>query len=161
MDRKIAYLGLFSGAAILLGYVESLVPIFAAVPGMKLGLANLAILLVLYQYGLREAVAVQVVRILVIGFLFGNLFSIVFSMAGGMLSLLVMWILKRIGGFSMIGVSVAGGLAHNIGQICMAAMVVENFQIFYYLPILMVSGVITGILIGILSGEIRKRILTG
>lgn len=161
MDRKIAYLGLFSGAAILLGYVESLVPIFAAVPGMKLGLANLAILLVLYQYGLREAVAVQVVRILVIGFLFGNLFSIVFSMAGGMLSLLVMWILKRIGGFSMIGVSVAGGLAHNIGQICMAAMVVENFQIFYYLPILMVSGVITGVLIGILSGEIRKRILTG
>lgn len=161
MDRKIAYLGLFSGAAILLGYVESLIPIFAAVPGMKLGLANLAILLVLYQYGLREAVAVQVVRILVIGFLFGNLFSIVFSMAGGMLSLLVMWILKRIGGFSMIGVSVAGGLAHNIGQICMAAMVVENFQIFYYLPILMVSGVITGVLIGILSGEIRKRILTG
>lgn len=161
MDRKIAYLGLFSGAAILLGYVESLIPIFAAVPGMKLGLANLAILLVLYQYGLREAVAVQVVRILVIGFLFGNLFSIVFSMAGGMLSLLVMWILKRIGGFSMIGVSVAGGLAHNIGQICMAAMVVENFRIFYYLPILMVSGVITGVLIGILSGEIRKRILTG
>ncbi|HIU76078.1 MAG TPA: Gx transporter family protein [Candidatus Pelethocola excrementipullorum] len=158
MDRKIAYLGLFSGAAILLGYVESLIPIFAAVPGMKLGLANLAILLVLYQYGLREAVAVQVVRILVIGFLFGNLFSIVFSMAGGMLSLLVMWILKRTGGFSLIGVSVAGGLAHNIGQICMAALVVENFQIFYYLPILMVSGVITGVLIGILSGEIRKRI---
>ena len=158
MDRKIAYLGLFSGAAILLGYVESLIPIFTAVPGMKLGLANLAILLVLYQYGLREAVAVQVVRILVIGFLFGNLFSIVFSMAGGMLSLLVMWILKRTGGFSLIGVSVAGGLAHNIGQICMAALVVENFQIFYYLPILMVSGVITGVLIGILSGEIRKRI---
>lgn len=160
MDRKIAYLGLFSGAAILLGYVESLIPIFAAVPGMKLGLANLAILLVLYQYGLREAVAVQVVRILVIGFLFGNLFSIGFSMAGGLLSLLVMWILKQIGGFSMIGVSVAGGLAHNIGQICIAAMVVENFQIFYYLPVLMVSGVITGILIGILCGEIRKRILT-
>lgn len=160
MDRKIAYLGLFSGAAILLGYVETLIPIFVAVPGMKLGLANLAILLVLYQYGLREAVAVQVVRILVIGFLFGNLFSIGFSMAGGLLSLLVMWILKRIGGFSMIGVSVAGGLAHNIGQICMAAMVVENFQIFYYLPVLMVSGVITGILIGILCGEIRKRILT-
>lgn len=158
MDKKIAYMGLFSGAAILLGYVESLIPVFVTVPGMKLGLANLAVVLVLYVFGLREAFTVQIVRILVVGFLFGNLFSIAFSMAGGLLSLLVMGILKRVGGFGIVGVSVAGGVTHNIGQICIAAIIVENIQVFYYLPVLLVTGVLTGMLIGILSGEIQKRV---
>lgn len=158
VDRKVAFLGLFSGAAILLGYVESLIPVFVTVPGMKLGLANLAIVMVLYLYGLREALTVQIVRILVTGFLFGNLFSILFSLAGGLLSLLVMWGMKVRGRFGMIGVSVAGGVSHNIGQIFVAALVVENASVAYYLPVLLAAGVVTGVLIGLLSKEMLGRI---
>lgn len=157
-DKKIAVLGVFGAAAILLGYVDSLIPVFVTVPGMKLGLANLAVVLVLYLYGFREALSVQVIRILVTGFLFGNLFSIAFSMVGGGLSLLMMAGLKKLGGFSEIGISVAGGVTHNIGQICVAAFVVENFSIVYYLPVLFVSGTVTGVLIGILVREMRKRV---
>ena len=158
MDRKVAFLGLFSGAAILLGYVESLIPVFVTVPGMKLGLANLAIVMVLYLYGLREALTVQIVRILVTGFLFGNLFSILFSLAGGLLSLLGMWGMKVRGRFGMIGVNVAGGVSHNIGQIFVAALVVENASVAYYLPVLLAAGVVTGVLIGLLSKEMLERI---
>ena len=156
--KKITYLGLYTAAAILLGYVESLIPIFAAVPGMKLGLANLAIILVLYHFGPSEAFMVQIVRILSVGFLFGNLFSIAFSMAGGLLSLSVMILLKRGKAFGIVGISVAGGVTHNIGQIMMASMLIKNIQIMYYLPALIIAGVLTGILIGILCMEIRKRI---
>lgn len=158
MNRKIAYLGVFCAAAVLLGYVETLIPVFVTVPGMKLGLANLAAMVVLYRWGFREALFVQIVRISVIGFLFGNLFAIAFSLAGGLLSLSVMGILKRTGGFGTVGVSVAGGVSHNIAQIIVAALIVENFRVIYYLPPLLVSGVVTGILIGILSAETQKRL---
>ena len=107
--KKTAYMGLFAAAAIIFGYVETLLPVFAGIPGIKLGLANLVTVILLYLFGWREAAVVSFIRILVIGFMFGNLFSILFSLAGAGLSLLVMVLLKKNGGFSVAGVSIAGG----------------------------------------------------
>lgn len=158
MSKKTAYLGLFAAVAIIFGYVESLIPFFAGIPGIKLGLANLAVLFILQRYTWREAAFVSFVRILVIGFLFGNLFSIAYSTAGAALSLLTMTFLIRRPGFSITGVSIAGGVAHNIGQLLTAICIVENFSLFYYAPALLVSGVVTGSLIGILVAEVSKRV---
>lgn len=158
MRQKIAYMGIFASVAIIFGYVESLIPVFVGIPGIKLGLANLAVLFILEKYSFKEAAIVSVVRILVIGFLFGNLFSILYSLAGAALSLSVMTLLLRKSGLSLIGVSVAGGVTHNIGQLIVAALVVENASVFFYFPVLMVSGIVTGILIGWLTQETAKRI---
>lgn len=158
MSRKTAYLGLFSAIAIIFGYVESLIPVFAGTPGIKLGLANLAVLFILQRYTWKEAALVSLVRILVIGFLFGNLFSIAYSLAGAVLSLTVMTLMKKYSGFSLSGISVAGGVTHNIGQLLVAILIVENFSLMYYAPVLLISGVITGLIIGILTTEVQKRI---
>lgn len=158
MSKKTAYLGLFSAVAIIFGYVESLIPFFAGIPGIKLGLANLAVLFILERYTWKEAALVSVVRILVIGFLFGNLFSIFYSMAGAALSLLVMVLLKKQKGFSLIGISIAGGVSHNVGQLLVAILIVENTSLLYYAPALLVSGILTGFLIGLVTNEINKRI---
>ncbi|NCB92158.1 MAG: Gx transporter family protein [Clostridia bacterium] len=156
--KKTAYLGLVCAAAIILGYVESLFPVFAGVPGMKLGLPNLAVVVALYLYSWKEALAVSMVRILVIGFLFGNAFSIAFSLAGGILSLVCMELGRRYLKLSLTGVSMLGGVTHNAGQILVAIGVVENIRVGYYFPILAITGLATGILIGILSSEMIKRI---
>ena len=157
--KKTAYLGLFSAIAIIFGYVESLFPL--GIPGVKLGLANLVIVFLLYLYGIREAVVVSFIRILVIGFLFGNLFSILFSLAGAAISLSLMVLLKKTKVFSIVGVSVAGGVAHNIAQIIVASFVVGNLNLFWYLPVLLISGVVAGFLMGILATEVLKRIRIG
>lgn len=157
-QKKIAYMGLFAAIAIIFGYVESLIPFFAGIPGIKLGLANLAVLFILEKYTWKEAVLVSMVRILVIGFMFGNMFSILYSMAGAALSLTVMTFMKKTSGFSLLGISVAGGVSHNIGQLIVAALIVENKSLLYYAPVLIISGVITGLLIGILTSEVTKRI---
>lgn len=156
--KKTAYLGLFAAVAIIFGYVESLIPFFAGIPGIKLGLANLAVLFILEKYTWKEAALVSAVRILVIGFLFGNMFSILYSLAGAALSLTVMNLMKKFSGFSILGISVAGGVSHNIGQLIVATLIVENTSLFYYAPALLISGVITGLLIGLLTGEVLKRI---
>lgn len=156
--KKTAYLGLFAAIAIIFGYVESLIPFFAGIPGMKLGLANLAVLFILEKNSWKEAALVSTVRILVIGFLFGNMFSILYSLAGAALSLTVMTLMKKFSGFSILGVSVAGGVSHNIGQLIVASFIVENTSLLYYAPVLLISGVATGLLIGFLTGEITKRI---
>lgn len=156
--KKTAYLGLFAAIAIIFGYVESLIPFFAGIPGMKLGLANLAVLFILEKYSWKEAALVSTVRILVIGFLFGNMFSILYSLAGAALSLTVMTLMKNFSGFSILGVSVAGGVSHNIGQLIVASFIVENTSLLYYAPVLLISGVATGLLIGFLTREITKRI---
>ena len=159
MKRKTAYLGLFAAVAIIFGYVESLIPVFAGIPGVKMGLANLAVLFILDRYSWREAALVSVVRILVIGFMFGNLFSIVYSLAGAALSLTVMNFLKKHSDFSLIGISVAGGVTHNIGQLMVAIPATHTIGLlYYYAPALMVSGVVTGLLIGVLTKEVLKRI---
>lgn len=153
-----AYLGLLTALAIILGYVESLIPFDFAVPGIKLGLCNVAVLIVLKLFDWRAAVLVSVIRVVVIGFLFGNMFSIAYGMAGTLLSILVMTLLLKSGQFSLTGVSAAGGAAHNIGQILVAVVVVPSFPVFWYLPVLMLAGDVTGILTGIIVSAVLPRI---
>ena len=157
-QKKIANLGLFAAVAIIFGYVESLIPFFAGIPGMKLGLANLAVLFILEKYTWKEAALVSAVRIVVIGFMFGNLFSILYSLAGAALSLTVMTLMKKKSGFSILGISVAGGVSHNIGQLIIAMLIVNNASVFVYTPALLVAGVAAGVVIGGLTNEIIKRV---
>ena len=156
--QKTAVLGLLAAAAVILGYVESLIPVFAGVPGIKLGLANLAVLFVLQRFSWREADMISAVRILVIGFLFGNMFSILYSLAGASLSLAVMAILLHHSSCSLPLVSVAGGISHNIGQLVIAMLLVHNASLVFYAPALLISGVLTGLVIGFLTVEVRRRI---
>ena len=151
-------MGLFCAVAIILGYVETLIPISIGIPGVKLGLANLAVLLLLLVYGWKEGATVSAVRILVIGFMFGNLFSILFSGAGASLSLLVMTLLKKTGAFGTVGISVAGGVSHNLGQMAVVLLVFHSVGYLYYLPVLLISGVITGFLVGIVVWQVEQRI---
>lgn len=155
--RKIAYLGVFLALALILSYVESLIPFYFGIPGVKLGLTNLIVVVMLYCTGTKEAFGVSVARILLAGFLFGNLFSILYSLAGGVLSFIVMCLLKKTGRFHVISVSVTGGISHNIGQLIAAAFVVETYDIFYYIPFLLIAGVATGFVIGMLAQEFILR----
>lgn len=156
--KRAAYFGVLTALALIFSYVETLIPVSFGVPGIKLGLANLVTVIVLYKTGWREALLLQVVRILLAGFLFGNLFSILYSLAGGILSLTVMALLARTGRLGVPGVSVAGGVSHNTGQLLVAMAVVETYRVGYYLPVLLIAGVATGCVIGIVSGEVLKRI---
>lgn len=156
--KKTAYGGLFLALALVASYVEMLIPIQIGIPGVKIGLANGVIMVLLYMTNARGAYVVSVARVLLSGFLFGNLMMILYSMAGGLLSLTVMVLLKRMGGFSPIGVSVAGGVSHNIGQLAVAILVLETGRLVYYLPVLLISGTIAGVLIGVVAGEIIKRL---
>ena len=155
---RVAVFGVFTALALIFSYVELLIPINFGIPGAKLGLANLVIIIVLYQTDWKEALLLSVVRIVLAGFLFGNLFGILYSLAGGILSLAVMALLKRSGAFSIIGVSMAGGVSHNVGQLIMAMLVVETYAVGYYLPVLLIAGLITGTLIGIAGREMLKRL---
>ena len=158
MKSRAAYFGVFTALALILSYVEMLIPINFGIPGAKLGLANLIIVIVLYKTDWKEALLLSVTRIVLAGFIFGNMFSILYSLAGGILSLAVQAVLKKQGGFSVAGVSIAGGVSHNIGQLIVAMIVVETYQVGYYLPVLLISGLLTGLLIGVISGEVLKRI---
>ncbi len=158
MRNRAAYFGVFTALALILSYVETLIPINFGIPGAKLGLANLIIVIVLYKTDWKEALLLSVTRIVLAGFIFGNMFSILYSLAGGILSLAVQAVLKKQGSFSVAGVSIAGGVSHNIGQLIVAMIVVETYQVGYYLPVLLISGLLTGLLIGVISGEVLKRI---
>lgn len=158
MKSRVAYFGVFTALALIFSYVESLIPFQFGIPGVKLGLANLLIVIVLYRMKLSEAYLLSVVRVLLSGFIFGNYFSIIYSLAGGLLSLTVMAALKKNGGFSVSGVSIAGGVCHNIGQLVVAMLVVETFSVAYYVPVLLLAGLITGFLIGITADAMLKRL---
>lgn len=158
MRKKVAFLGIFLALALIFSYVESMIPFFFGVPGMKLGLANIVVVILLYCMGTKEAYGVSVARVLLAGFLFGNLYSILYSLAGALLSLSIMFLLKRTSKFKIISVSAVGGVCHNIGQLLVAMFAVENYRIAYYLPVLLIAGLITGILIGIVAQEVVLRV---
>ena len=156
--NRTAYFGVFTALALIFSYVETLIPVNFGIPGVKLGLANLVAVILLCQAGWREALLLSVVRVTLSGFLFGNLFGILYSMAGALLSLAAMELVRRAPGFSVIGMSMAGGVCHNIGQLIVAALVVQTYQVGFYLPVLMLAGLGTGALIGITASAVLARI---
>lgn len=158
IGTKTAYLGMLLGLAVLFGYVEALIPIPVPVPGIKLGVANIVVAAILYIFSWKEAVFITALRVVIIGFLFGNMFSILYGLSGALLSLLGMSLLKRTGKFGIIGVSALGGVLHNVGQVIMAVIAVIGFPWRWYLPVLMLAGLAAGILIGIADGIILPRI---
>lgn len=158
MRHRAAYFGVFTALALIFSYLETFIPIPFGIPGIKLGLANLLTVVLLYKRNVKEALLLSVVRIVLSGFLFGNMFSILYSLAGGLASLFVMAVLKRSGKFSVMGVSAAGGVAHNMGQLLAAMAAVETYRVGYYFPILLVAGILTGLLIGITSEQILSRL---
>lgn len=155
--KKTAFCGLMLALALIASYVESLIPVPIPVPGIKLGVANSVVLILLYYTNAKTAWGISVGRVVLSGFLFGSLSSILYSLCGAILSLLVMTLIKKRDCFTMTGVSVAGGVSHNMGQLIMAFLVLESGALWYYLPVLLVSGCVTGGLIGILGKEIFKR----
>ena len=146
--------GVLIALAMIFSYVESLIPLNFGVPGIKLGLANLVVLSGLYYLNPGQVVLISIGRILLTGFLFGNMSSIIYSLAGGLLSFFVMLLLVRFDRFSVVGVSVAGAVCHNIGQIAVACLVVRSLSLIFYLPVLIISGVVTGFLMGMLTGRV-------
>ena len=157
-SKNVSRYALLIALAMVLSWLESLVPVSAAVPGMKLGLTNLVVIFALYRMRNRDAAIISFVRVLLVSFTFGNAYAFAYSMAGAVLSLLIMLALKKSGQFSTVGVSIAGGVGHNLGQIIVAALVLETDNIFFYLPVLMVSGMAAGVCIGLLGGIITERL---
>ena len=151
MKRHIAYLGLLLTLALILSYVESLIPFFVAIPGVKLGLANLVVLICLYVYPAKYAFMISGIRVILSGLLFGSMFSILYSLAGALLSLIIMLLAKKVFKMGILGVSILGGVFHNVGQLLVAIAVVSNFRIAYLFPYLLLSGVITGAVIGFIA----------
>lgn len=156
--KKTALYGMLIALAMILSFVETLIPISLGIPGVKLGLANLVTIVCLYSMSTAGAFAVSLARIVITGFTFGNMFSMVYSLAGGLLSLVCMVLAKKSGLLSTAGVSIIGGMTHNIGQILVALFVVRTTGIFWYLPVLMAAGVVTGIVIGVIAAEIIRRL---
>ena len=155
--RRLCVLALSVSVAMILSYLESLIPVLIAVPGVKLGLANIATVFALYTLGWRSAVAVSLVRVCLSSLLFGNAVGLIYSLSGAVLSLAVMIALKALPFFSSVGVSVAGGVMHNAGQIIAAAIIMETAAIVSYLPVLIISGTVAGIVIGAAAGILVAR----
>lgn len=156
---KAAFIGLFSAFAIIISYIESLIPINIGIPGIKPGFANIVIIIVLYAMNIKSAAMINLIRITIIGIMFGNVLSISFSCAGAVLSMFVMVWIKKIKGVSMIGASVCGGVAHNLGQIAAAATITTVYSLLYYIPFLIIGGIITGIIVGIAADIIYTRVI--
>ena len=156
--KRITSFGMLIALAFIFSYVESILPFQLPVPGMKLGLANIVVVAALYCWGEKEAFVLSAVRILLVSLTFGNMTALLYSFAGGILSFAMMVLIKKIKCFDIIGVSIAGGVFHNVGQILVAIVMLETKTIVYYLPALVVSGTVTGTGIGIAGGELTKRL---
>lgn len=153
--KSVAYCAMLTALAMIFGYVEALVPFHFGLPGVKLGVANIVIVLALYQLSAGQVFAIQVMRIVLVSFLFGNVSMMLYSLAGGILSLLIMLLLKKTNWFSITGISIVGGVSHNLGQLAVALLVVQNLRITFYLPVLLIAGLVTGCLIGMLAYKLK------
>ncbi len=156
--QKLTLISLFSAAAIVFGYIEFMIPFDFGIPGIKLGLANLITVLLLYTFDTRMALSVSLIRIFITALLFGSLYSLAYSLVGGILSFTIMSLTKKVKDFSAVGVSIAGGILHNIGQLIVAIITFGVAEIGFYLPILLAAGAITGTIIGICSLPIINKI---
>lgn len=157
-SRKLALLGMLVAVAMIFSYMETFIPVNLAVPGIKLGLANIVTIVALNRFGLKDAVIISFVRILLSALLFGNLTVMIYSLAGAALSILVMWIFIKIHFFTLTGISILGGVSHNLGQLLVAAVLMENQNILYYAPVLLISGTVTGIVVGIVAAFVTKSV---
>ena len=157
---KLTALAITISLAMVLSYIESQIPALVSIPGIKAGLANIAVIFTLYKFGVKEATAVSTIRVVLISLLFGSPVSLIYSISGAILSLVSMIILKKLTHLTEITVSVVGGVAHNIGQIAVASFMLSTNVVIYYLPFLLVSGTIAGIVIGIASAILVKRVRT-
>ena len=156
--KKITFLALFASLALLLSYVEMLLPpIITSVPGIKMGLPNIVLILILYRFGIKEAAIVSFIRLLIVTILFGNISMLFYSLAGAVLSLAVMGILKKLDFLSTVGVSVAGAIMHNVGQIIVAMLLMQTSEIGYYMIVLSITGTVAGIFIGLCGALLYKR----
>ncbi len=157
-NKRVAFLGVFVALAFVLSYIEFMLPLNIGIPGAKVGLANLVVMVTLYTMGEKNAIALSIIRVVLVGLTFGNLSMMMYSLAGATLSLLVMLIVRKMDKFSMTGVSILGGVFHNVGQIIVAMLVLETGSLLYYLPFLIVIGTITGVIIGIVAKLITVRV---
>ena len=158
IGRRVALTGLMASLALIFSYVEVLFPFNAGIPGVKLGLANLVPLIILYRLDARYAFAANLIRVILAGLLFSGLFAALYSLAGSLASFLVMYLLKKTRLFSVIGVSTAGGVFHNLGQLTVAMLAVSGPQLIHYMPVLIISGMIAGIIVGIGAAILLDRI---
>ena len=156
--KKLTTLAITVTLAMVLSFIESQIPPFVAIPGVKVGLANIAVIFALYRFGWREAVIVSALRVLLVGLLFGSFVSTLYSIAGAVLSMTVMLTVRRIPSFSEVGVSVLGGVSHNVGQIVMASILLETDVVLYYLPVLLLSGTLAGIAVGAAGAVLLKKL---
>lgn len=156
--KKIALLGVITSIALVLSYLESILPpIYAAIPGIKVGLPNIVIIFILYKYGLKEAVTVSALRVFIVALLFGNVMTLAYSLAGAMLSIFAMALLKKLDKFSEVGVSIVGGVAHNLGQILVAVALLNSTLIGYYMIVLTITGTLAGVFVGLAGSLLIKR----
>ena len=157
--RRIALLGVLTSVALVLSYLEVMLPpISTAVPGIKMGLPNIIIIFLLYKFGLKEAVTVSLIRVFIVALLFGNVMTLAYSVAGAVLSLGLMTLFKKFDIFSQVGVSIIGGISHNLGQILVAIFLFDTIQIGYYMIVLSITGTIAGVVIGIISSILVKKL---
>lgn len=159
MSKRIARNAMFIALAMIFSYVEAMIPLDLGVPGVKLGIANIIVVVGIYIIDSKDVFMISMVRIILTGILFGNIMSIAYSMAGGILSFFTMLLMKKVKGFSIVGVSILGGVMHNIGQIIIAIVIVENLVVAIYLPILVIAGATTGLAIGLLAKKIIDIVL--
>lgn len=155
--KRLVLLAMLTAVAMILSYVESLLP-SVGIPGVKMGLANIAVIFALFRFGWKEAAALSLVRVVLVSLLFGSVGAMLYSLAGAVLSLAVMALLRRIDRFSTVGISVAGGVAHNAGQILMAMLILQTKQLLGYLPVLAISGIAGGVLTGLAAALLIRRI---
>lgn len=155
--KRLVLLAMLTAVAMILSHVESLLP-SVGIPGVKMGLANIAVIFALFRFGWKEAAALSLVRVVLVSLLFGSVGAMLYSLAGAVLSLAVMALLRRIDRFSTVGISVAGGVAHNAGQILMAMLILQTKQLLGYLPVLAVSGIAGGVLTGLAAALLIRRI---
>jgi heptaprenyl diphosphate synthase len=158
MTKRTALFGVLIAQAILMGYMERMIPLPIAVPGVKLGLSNVVVVLTLYIYGPKEAIYIGLIKSIVVASMFGGVSSVMYSLSGTTLSLFAMITFKKFKVFSEIGVSIIGGVFHNLGQIIMVSIIINNYRMFYYFPILIWSGIITGYIVGYIAFKCLQNI---
>ena len=156
--KRVAIASMFAALALIFSYIEVLIPLPVPIPGVKIGIANLVIIIALYRLNFKYAFTINMVRIVIAGLLFSGVFGMIYSFAGGILSIIVMYLLYRTKKFSMVGVSMAGGVMHNLGQLLTACLIMETPSLMSYFPVLLFSGLVSGIVIGIVAYFVEKRL---